>query len=97
MKLIELHKQMMETGVLPDFESGICVLLTGTKYREYLTLFEPTEEELIDLSDNGESKFFWASGLFCADEYSGDGNRSTLYTPRRQSIVLLICAMCGEL
>lgn len=97
MKLIELHKQMMETGVLPDFETGLCGLLYKTKYEEYLTLFEPTDEERIDLSDNGELKVFWASGLLHQYEYRGDGNGSTLYTPRRQSIVLLICAMCGEI
>lgn len=97
MKLIELHHEMMETGVLPNRKDGLCDLLRRTKYEKYLNLFKPQFEELKNLSYDNEFATFWGSGLGFGYEAFGDGNGSTLYTPRRQSIVLLICAMCGEI
>ena len=35
MKLIDLHKKWMETGVLPN-ENGLCTELTGEAFQEYI-------------------------------------------------------------
>lgn len=94
-KLIDLHFEWMETGVLHNKCGGLCSVLSNTEYRNTLALFKPTDSETSMM--HGESAVFWGSGIYFGDEYTGDGNGNALYTPRRQSIVLLICAMHGEI
>lgn len=89
-KLITLYKEWMDGGELP--EDGLCNSLFYTKYHECLDMFEPTDDELIELAASGLSQSYWGSGLKadCNDRYYA-------FTPLRQTIVLLICAMNNEL
>ena len=91
MKLIDLHKEWMEGGKMP--ESGLCrvfsYIVQEDYYWELFQLFRPTVEEKDQLISEGKSSFFWGS--------DSENWCSTQYTPFRQSIVLLICAMNNEL
>jgi hypothetical protein len=89
MKLIELYKEWMETGVMPD--SGLCPSIP-TKYKIYLNLFKPEPSENILLMQENLSVGYWASGL---DVY--DNGKYDSFTDLRQTIVLLICAMNDEI
>lgn len=84
MKLIDLYKKWMKAGKLPD--SGLCFSVPE-QYSEYLKLFHPTNEEK---TEHKTPFLYWAS--------EGDGGYSYFdFNPTRQTIVLLICAMCDEL
>jgi len=89
MKLIDLYKEWMETGKLPDW--GLCNSIPK-EYWETLDLFEPSQDEESQLDYEGLSWNYWASGLPTnhKDEKYG-------FTPLRQTIVLLICAMKDEI
>lgn len=96
MKLINLHKKWMETGELPwgkDYwwQGGLCSNIPQ-KYRATFDMFIPnkSEEDLLNKEKLGIT--FWASGL-----EENATNEATSYTPLRQTIVLLICAMHGEI
>jgi hypothetical protein len=91
MKLIYKHYEWAEKGEMEG--AGLCCSMPN-EYRYILELFKPTKEEYILLIDNGNSMSFWASGL----NYNADFDDIAFkYTPLRQNIVLLICAMEGEL
>lgn len=91
-RLIDLHWEWMEKGTLN--KSGLCDELSNTKYEETLYIFEPSIIEERELLFEGEFNTFWGSGL----DYDAEYNSShPIYTPRRQSIVLLICAIHGEI
>lgn len=90
MKLIELHKKWMETGVLPSH--GLCNSLKAKYFRTLLDLFAPPIEA------NKDYVTFWAYPLTLSQEGSMSYMEMALpYTPTRQTIVLLICAIHGEL
>ncbi len=89
MKLIDLHKKWMRTGMMDD--TGLCNS-TPYKYRKTLDLFEPNTKEHSLLFHTYHSNLYWASGLKVDDD-----NKFYTYTPLRQAIVLLICAMHNEL
>lgn len=90
MKLIEMHKSWMDKGELDV--NGLCNSLKGTVYEEILELFEPECNPL-----NTQTDVYWGySGinvLFAPNEHFVKYQ----YTPLRQTIVLLICAMHNEL
>ena len=90
MKLKQEYENWMETGELP--ENGLCSCLLRTKYKSTLELFEPLLEESMELSKEGISQCYWASGL----SYTDNG-RFYSFTPLRQTIVLLILAIHDEL
>ena len=90
MKLINLYKKFTETGKMS--EDGLCSILLDTKYEDDFNLFRPTYEEANQLSKNGLSDIYWASGL---GQY--DLDRWYTLTPLREVIILLICAMHNEL
>ena len=95
-KLIDLHFEWMETGTMGkpyNAGGGLCYLIP-VEYDHYFELLKPITTELATLEEN-ESTIFWASGL--QESYSEYSKLAYLYTPRRQSIVLLICAMYGEI
>ena len=96
-KLIDLHFDIMKTELLPRLIDGLCSLLKNTKYKETLSLFHPTDDDFISIYKDCEMLSYWGSGLKESAERMGAGNGRTIYTPRRQSIVLLICAMHGEI
>lgn len=89
-RLIDLYKEWMEKGRLPN--GGLCVSL-NCEYEDSLKeYFYPTPTEFKSLSHEGYEPTYWASGLPSdhKDEYCG-------FTPLRQTIVLLICAIHNEL
>lgn len=91
-KLIDLHFEWMGTGVLPHF-NGLCdeFKFSAHNYSETFELFEPTiREENTDLYIGS----YWASDEFIMGD---ENNRYSGYGKIRQSIVLLICAMHGEI
>lgn len=89
MNLYEQYKQMMETGRMPT--PGLCEFLPKI-YSESLQLLRPQWEEIIRLERDGQSGLFWASGI-----PNRDTETTYSFTPLRQTIVLLICAMHGEI
>lgn len=95
-KLVELHYEWMEKGVMSGYKwagGGLCEHL-AKKYSYELDLFEPVDKEIRQLAKEGLCTCFWASGL---EEDTKYRILATEYTLLRQTIVLLICAMCGEL
>lgn len=88
MKLIDLHKEWMEKGNL-NGHGGLCNALMRTDYSKHLTIFNPTKKELVTHANDGYSAVWWG-------EKESD-IRWGAYTPLRQTIVLLICAMNDEL
>lgn len=86
-KLIGLYKEWIRTGKIVD--SGLCFCVP-TKYEEYLDLFEPTRED----RENHKPPFlYWASD----SDKLNDVSHYYDFNEFRQTIVLLICAMCDEL
>ncbi len=91
MKLIEKHKRWMDKGELD--KNGLCNSLNGTKYQYYLDLLSP----IFINEPMGGDEIYWG--------YEGPGVKISCelydlqhkYTPLRQTIVLLICAMHNEL
>ena len=91
MKLIDKHYEWVEKGEMDDV--GLCGSIPDG-YFSILEMFKPTTEAFEILFDDNESINFWGSGLTHADSLD---DRRHKYTPLRQNIVLLICAMEGEL
>jgi len=92
MKLIDLHKEWMEKG--QTSENGICneVLKFQGKYYNEMQLLRPTYNDFNKISDENNCVVFWGAGL------SSDNQEiCKAYTPLRQTIVLLICAMNNEI
>lgn len=90
-KLIDLYKEWMETGELP--KGGLCIALLDTKYEEIIDEeLSPTYEDRQTLKKEGLCTTYWASGL-------PEDHKDEMYgfTPLRQTIVLLICAIHNEL
>lgn len=90
MKLIKLHEEWSEKGKLPNI--GLCSS-TPSKYRNTLGLLKPTMDDFKQLDKNGLCTNFWGSGLNAYDFW----DKFVAYTPLRQTIVLLICAMHDEI
>lgn len=89
MKLIDLHKKWVKDLELPDY--GLCHVFSNLprKYEDRFLEFSPIFTERVQLRKEGKSELYWASD-----------NKNYLcyeYTPLRQTIVLLICAMNNEL
>jgi hypothetical protein len=88
MKLIELYKKWMKTGLLPHW--GLCKSLPY-KYKKLFELVSPTEED--------KSRYnllnYW--GCDKTIENVSETELTDSFTPLRQTIVLFICAMHDEL
>ena len=90
-KLIDCYKEWMEAGKLPD--EGLCLCLPK-KYKKTLIDIAPTNEESMQLRKEGKPTAYWGygkQGWIFANNYYTD------FTPLRQAIVLLICAMHDEI
>ncbi len=85
MKLIDLHKEWTERGVLPD--SGLC----NTFWQSAAYCYDLLKEILPD-----EDGYLLPNGEFIIGSKVTSEIRCE-YTPLRQTIVLLICAMNNEL
>lgn len=94
-RLIDYHREWEIKKQIPT--DGLCLTFDKlpVKYRNTFELFEPSTQEVGELDDSYESCGFWAAGL---DRYEADFQDIRIgYTPRRQAIILLICAMHNEL
>jgi hypothetical protein len=92
MKLINEYKKWMKNDyTMPD--SGLCNVLENTEYHDSFLFFEPTIEDFLILEKENKPTIFWAFG----ESRLSDLNRYYHFTPLRQTIVLLICAMHDEL
>ena len=96
MKLIDLYKEWMETGRITgeknNCPNGLCSAVPE-KYCDSLLLFKPSTKELNGLRDEYLSQTYWASGL---DLFDSITNKESLFSPLRQTIVLLICCILEE-
>lgn len=88
-KLIELHKQWGKKGGLPA--TGLCGSIPS-KYENTFELLNPTKDDYGKLANKRFSLNWWGSGL-----NRDDKKKYYTYTPLRQTIVLLICAMHDEI
>ena len=95
-KLIDLHWEWMMKKQIPD--GGLCVTLFSGEYYKTLKSFFPNTQELAELKDNGMAEVYWGSETKDAkvgtEEYFKERYE---YTTIRQTIVLFICAMHGEI
>jgi hypothetical protein len=82
MKLIDEHFRWMKDGKMNY--GGLCGELVRTKYQKSLYRFIPSIEELRQM---GGDVLFWGN----------QSGRAFIYDLRRQTIVLFICAMHGEI
>lgn len=89
-KLIDNYKKWKKRKVIP--RAGLCNVLKDTVYAETLELFSPSMRELKTLAKVDECTPYWGAGISMFDY--GVSNR---FTPRREAIILLICAMHNEL
>jgi len=89
MELIDLYKKWMETEKLSNV--GLCNSLPQT-YWKTLILFMPSNDEMLELIEEGFDQVFWASGLPADHRKEERG-----FTELRQTIVSLICAMHDEI
>lgn len=90
-KHLQLYINYFEKTTLP--KEGLCGcadinLIDSNILKEY---FEPSDSELITLEFENHSRVYWGSGL-------EDGDWGLYeFTPLRQTIVLLMAAIAGEL
>lgn len=89
-KLINLYKEWMETGKIPG--NGLCNSMPNDEYKYSLEDFAPYSSDKLGIINDGESRNYWGAGL--SPHHKGV---SRDFTPLRQTIVLLICAMNNEL
>ena len=99
MKLIDLHKEWMESGEMwvDTIPNGLCDIINVTtekRYKSDFYLIKPNSTELEELKSSGFDCAYWASEL---PENASIKDLSRVYSPLRQTIVLLICAMNNEL
>lgn len=91
--LFELYKEWMKKGVMPA--NGLCNSIPY-RYRRKLVLFYPTYGEWKDVPLLGVPRGYWGYD----GEYDIMADRPRIskeFSPLRQTIVLLICAMCDEI
>lgn len=95
MKYLEFYKSCMATGKLPDW--GLCCSLEG-RAKLFEDLFPDPEE---DERDNFTNSFWGYNGEpIQTDKLNGswvDSEYARSFTPLRQTIVLLLAAINGEL
>lgn len=95
-KLIDHYKEWMETGSLGH--TGLCCVFEQrrkgilSEYESTFDLFRPDHEDYFNLNREDLATTFWGSGVSLYDD-----NRLFTFTPLRQTIVLLMCAMNDEL
>lgn len=88
-KHLQFYMDCMKNGSIPDF--GLCNSLKSG----LLDLFIPTKENESMLRREGVSVLFWGAGMPSDNRY--DYERWYSFTPLRQTIVLFMAAISGEL
>jgi hypothetical protein len=91
MKLIDLYHEWMETGKIKEHPKsmgagGLCNAVPP-KYLKTLELLEPDDDDYTTFW--GNENYAYGADVASDIEYQ--------FTPRRQTIVLLICAIHGEI
>ena len=95
-KLIDLHLEWMLKKQIPD--GGLCVTLFGGEYYETLKSFFPNTQELAELKYNGMEEVYWGSETKDAKVGTEEYFKARYeYTTIRQTIVIFICAIHGEI
>lgn len=88
MKLIDLHKKWTKSNIV-GLGTGLCAAMP--EYCELaFVLFLPTAKEKRLHDQEGYGWSWWGRNIELGEGFSE-------YTPLRQTIVLLICAMNNEL
>lgn len=100
-KYLDFYESCMKTGQLPG--CGLCETFTDyiedeegwidDEPDEIFELFTPTIDDIDRLYDEGLCYLYWASGL--SERYTK--KRYHEFTPLRQTIVLFMAAINGEL
>ncbi len=98
---LELHNQLLcnnNTLIYNSFGLGLCNQInpySGNQLdrSKIFKTVSPTQKDFSELWDKGESVFFWAAG----GEVIDDKELRMGYTPLRQTIILLMAALKGEL
>lgn len=88
-KYLEFYEQCMNNSGMMS-APGLCDALGA--FNPVLQLFEPTDENRTELQRKDLSTWYWGSGM----RYDNP-NRAGTFTPLRQTIVLFMAAMEGEL
>ena len=88
--LRQLHEMWMVNKRLPA--PGLCASIPKEYYSDLKDLFSPTTLESIELIRKGERYDYWGYGKRSKKDTSAQKILFE-YTPRRQSIVLLLCEM----
>lgn len=94
-KHLAFYKECMETGELTYTGpgSGLCQSARdGHIDQDLLRYFEPDADQVFILEAENLSNGWWASGL-----KRNDDEKYTAFTPLRQTIVLFMAAINGEL
>jgi hypothetical protein len=90
-RYLPLYEEWMENGSIPG--EGLCGSL-DKEGQELLKNFVPTNEDENVLMEDDYSIEYWGSGLKYSDDVI---EKMYSFTPLRQTIVLLMAAMNGEL
>lgn len=87
-KHLNFYRNTIKEGYMPY--SGLCVVANRKNISgKLLEKFEPTNEDRIQLFEEGKNRTYWGSdSTLC---------RRGVFTPLRQNIVLFMAAMNGEL
>lgn len=92
-KYLRFYKDCIKTGEMPCW--GLCAALGVFSNLEFIpefALIMPTDSDFMELIDGGLAHVYWGSGLS-----PGDAARKYTFTPLRQTLVLLMAAIAGEL
>lgn len=97
-KHLEFYKTYFTKQRLPDY--GLCTCAKSLLFhldKDKLDLFRPTEQDIYELRNEGFSSIWWGYGIPYGSKKYSYQDRYDLFTPLRQTIVLFLAAMNGEL
>lgn len=90
-KHLDFYMACTKDGILPEW--GLCTCARrGLISERLLNIMTPSEADMRQLQKERKGTGFWGSGLG-QDNF----NRINKFTPLRQTIVLFMAAMAGEL
>lgn len=91
MKLIDKHFQWMKVGRLPN-TNGLCAPLSEEEYNISFSLLRPTAQQA-----RKQPNYCWWGRESFSEGQIIDSREYEKYNSFRQTIVLFICAMHGEI
>jgi hypothetical protein len=102
-KLIASYKEWSKKGILPN--DGLCNCLEDTEYFKTFQLFKPDSKTMTKLFKQDYLTLYWGCDMKWEDIYKITDIKQIRigefvcrqFTPLRETIVLLICAMHDEL